>query len=373
MKKVNQFIIGLFICFIGGISIMHMLSKDTSFSEVENRELMSFPKFSWERLVAGDFTDEFEVYLSDQFIKKEFWTGLKASAEKLLLKQENNGVYFASDSYLLEKVEKTTEQLNKNVETVKDFVNNTKGISSSIILVPTAIEIYPEKLPPFAQTVSQTKIIRNIKQNLSDSVNYIDPTEVLLKSKDEKIYFRTDHHWTMRGAYIGYVEVAKTLGFEPYKREDFLIENVSEDFYGTHYVKANDYKVKPDKIEIFKPKFDMAYEVELDDNQIMNTLYNWDYLKKRDQYSFFLDGNHRKVIIRSNVQNGSKILIIKDSYAHAIVPFLANHFEEIHMIDLRYFRESVPAYLKENEIEDVLFLYNIVNFAEDRNLIWLRQ
>lgn len=103
-------------------------------------------------------------------------------------------------------------------------------------------------------------------------------------------------------------------------------------------------------------------KVKLDEHQTMNFLYEWGFLDKRNQYSLFLGGNHRKVVIRSTVNNGSKLLLVKDSYAHAIVPFLANHFEEIHMIDMRYFRESVKNCIDENDIKEVLFYIMLLIF-----------
>lgn len=374
MNIKNRIVIGIFLCFIGGIACLQLFLKDVHFSEAENRVLVQMPEFTLDNFTSGKFTSDFEKYLSDQFVNKAFWTGLKTSVAKATLKQENNGVYFGKDDYLLEKFEKPGAQLAKNTANISYFGEKEKSVSAYLMLVPTSVEIYPEKLPLFAHVESQKEVLDNIKQTVSDSIKWIDPYESLLQGKKDQIYFHTDHHWTTRGAYIAYRTAAKEIGFKPYELDDFNIETVSKNFYGTHYAKANDYTVEADEIEIFKPKFDVSYQVEIEDGQsTMNSLYEWDYLKRRDQYSMFLNGNHSKVKIASSVENGRKLLLIKDSYAHAMVPFLANHFEEIHMIDLRYYHESIYDYLEKNEIEDVLFLYNVTNFAEDTNLIWLRQ
>ena len=92
-----------------------------------------------------------------------------------------------------------------------------------------------------------------------------------------------------------------------------------------------------------------------------------------DLLSFFLDGNHSLVKITSNVENGRKLAVVKDSYAHAFIPFLVNHFEEVHIIDLRFNQSNLRDYLSQNEITDVLFLYNIDHFMTDKNFIWLQQ
>jgi hypothetical protein len=374
MNLMNRIVIGVFLIFIGVITCMHILSKDVSFSEAENRVLSDFPKFTMDRFIAGTFTKDFEVYLSDQFAKKEFWTGLKAKAEKGKLKKENNGVFWGKDGYLLERFEKPDDQLKKNMESLMYYTKKASDVSSYLMLVPTSVGIYPEKLPLFAQTENQEDVLAGIKHQLSGSIRWIDTYNALVQSKKEQIYFHTDHHWTSRGAYVSYKAAAKALGFTPYAEDEFAIETVSDTFYGTHYAKVNDHSIHADTIEIYKPKFDVSYQVDIEDGQAtMDTLYDWSYLKKRDQYAFFLSGNHSNVKIKSSVKNGRKLVLIKDSYAHMMVPFLANHFEEIHMIDLRYYHGNLYHYLAQNEIDDVLFLYNIATFSQDPNLVWLRQ
>ncbi len=374
VKKLNGIIIGVFLCFIGGLACMHILTKDVSFSEYENRVLSPFPKFTLQRLVSGDFTTEFEVYLSDQFVHKEFWTGMKANAERAKLKQENNGVFWGEDGYLLEHFKKPGEQLAKNIASLRYFSVKTNGLSTYFMLVPTATDIYPEKLPLFAQTSSQQEVLEDVKQQIQGSMHFIDVYGSLLQAKNDEIYFHTDHHWTSRGAYVAYKRIAKEVGFKEYGEDDFAVQTVSNDFYGTHYAKVNDHSIKPDSIEIYKPKFDVSYHIEIEDSQYeADSLYEKSYLSKRDQYAFFLNGNHSKVKIKSSVRNGRKLLLVKDSYAHILVPFLANHFEEIHMIDLRYFHANIIHYIEQNEMDDVLFLYSTTTFTQDSNLVWLRQ
>lgn len=374
MNLMNRIVICVFLSFIGMITCMHILSKDVYFSEAENRVLSEFPKFTMDRFISGNFTKDFEVYLSDQFAKKEFWTGLKAKAEKGKLKKENNGVFWGKDGYLLEKFEKPGDQLKKNIESLTYYTEKVSGVSSYLMLVPTSAGIYPEKLPLFAQTENQEEVLAGIKKQLNGSISWIDTYDALVRSKKEQIYFHTDHHWTSRGAFASYKIAGESLNFTPFAEDEFTIKTVSDTFYGTHYAKANDHSIKADKIEIYKPTFDVSYHVDIEDGQsTMDTLYDWSYLKKRDQYAFFLSGNHSNVKIESSVKNGRKLALIKDSYAHIMVPFLANHYEEIHMIDLRYYHGNLYHYLDQNKIDDVLFLYNVATFSQDSNLVWLRQ
>jgi hypothetical protein len=233
--------------------------------------------------------------------------------------------------------------------------------------------MYKEKLPLYAPSYSEKEIIDFARQKMEDSLSYIDVYNPLLSKKNEQIYFRTDHHWTMRGAFYAYEEAAKAMGLTPFELDDFSIDRVSKNFHGTYYSKANLHDIKPDQIEVFQPKIDMSYTVQYEDGERSNTLYNWDYLNEKDQYALFLNGNHSLVKIQSTNQNGRKLAVIKDSYAHAFIPFLANHYEEIHVLDLRYYHMNMYDYLKEHNIHEALFLYNMANFSEDTNLVWLQQ
>jgi hypothetical protein len=369
----NKLIIVIFLSFIGGIGLWNVMAEDMRFSKQENRMLSPMPTFTVSSFFSGDFTKEFEEYSSDQFVWKNFWTGLKAHTERVALKQENNGIYFGKSGYLLEEFEKPREQLQSNLNNIQYFTNKAEDITSYLLLSPTSVEIYKEKLPLFASSYSEKEIIDLARRQIEDSLSFLDVYNTLLSKKNEHIYFRTDHHWTMRGAYYAYEVAAKAMGFTPFKMDDFSIEMVSKDFYGTYYSKANLHDVKPDQIEIFHPNFDVKYSVQYEGSKRSSTLYNRDYLSEKDQYAMFLNGNHSLIKIQSNIQTGRKLAVIKDSYAHAFIPFLANHYEEIHVLDLRYYHMNIYEYLKKNELHEVLFLYNIANFSKDTNLIWLLQ
>lgn len=373
----NKLMIAIFLCFIGGLGFMHFVTKDVQFSERENRMLAQMPTFSLEKFLSGDFTKDFEKYVTDQFVWKGFWTKIKANTETITLKKENNGIYLGKNGYLLERFEKPGEQLQSNIESLKYFSNKAHKLNTYFLMAPTSVEIYSNKLPLYAQSYSEKKIMTSVGDKLNSLMTFINVSDALNQRKNEPIYFKTDHHWTMRGAYYAYEATAKAMGLKPYGINDFNIEEVSDDFYGTFYTKANAPHYKPDKIEVFKPKFDefdVNYHVEYEDvGTSSNSLYEPDYLKKRDQYSYFLNGNHSLVKITSSVKNGQKLMVIKDSYAHAFIPFLANHYEEIHVVDLRYYHLNLYDYLAKNKIENVLFLYNAANFSKDTNMLWLKQ
>ena len=353
--------------------MLNFIETDQRYSEHENRELASRPDFTIQGVISGKYMEEFEEYINDQFIWKSYWLKVKAFMEKIMLKQENNGILIGKNDYLLQPISGPTEQMQRNITSMNSFSEKNDDVSVHFLLAPTSVDIYREQRPWLAQSYSQLSIINQVQKQLSPKVSFIDVYETLRQNNQQQLYFRTDHHWTARGAYFAYVEAAKALGFQPYRLDEFNIETVSDTFKGTFYSKANSLKTKPDYIEAFFPKWQIDYEVSYDNKEKTNSLYEYDYLQKTDQYSFFLDGNHSLVKITSEVENGKKIAVVKDSYAHVFIPFLVNHFDEVHIIDLRFNQSNLRDYLSQNEITDVLFLYNIDHFMTDKNFIWLQQ
>ena len=209
-------------------------------------------------------------------------------------------------------------------------------------------------------------------EKLSSEIRFIDTYSSLVLNKEEALYFKTDHHWTMRGAYYAYVASALEMGFNPLTLEDFTIETVSNEFHGTLYSKANAYKSAPDNIELFIPKKPVQVSVAYENGEISDSLFALEFLEQKDKYALFLSGNHSLMKIETSAETGRKLAVIKDSYAHAFIPFLVSHFDEIHVIDLRYFKKDVRKYMETKGIDELLYLYNLPNFTTDANLLYIK-
>ena len=114
---------------------------------------------------------------------------------------------------------------------------------------------------------------------------------------------------------------------------------------------------------------DNSFEVTYDQSLTTNTLYDLSALEKKDAQPDYLDGDHAITkIVNGNNTSTEKILIIKDSFANTFATILCNNYLETHMIDLRYYNGSIRDYLESNQIDKVLFLYNNINFMQDKNL-----
>lgn len=236
------------------------------------------------------------------------------------------------------------------------------------MLVPNSVKINEDKLPSFAPAYNQKKVIDYINSRVNNVIA-IDALSSLKEHKDEYIYYKTDHHWTTKGAYYVYREFCIEKNIIPMEPDDFNIKTVSDDFYGTLYSKFPLSFIKPDFIEAYYPKKSPVYKVDYIDTKGMSTdIYEKKHLFKKDKYSFFIDGNHSLLSIKAGCGKGKRLLVIKDSYAHCFVPFLTNHYGEVHMIDLRYFNSSVDDYINEKGIDEVLILYNASFFSKEKSI-----
>lgn len=357
--------ISLFILFIFSFGIWHLLKEDLLFSDRENRVLQALPTISFENIRTGKWMATFETYVADQFPLRNEWVGLKAVTEKSVGKKENNGILFGKDDYLFEPFVMNDEQATVNMAAVNEFVRKVEADSVGFMLAPTSITAYPEKMPRFMEALGERAAIHQLYAELDGRAEKLPVTELLLKQKEESIYFRTDHHWTMLGAYEGYVRAGDVFGFEPLGREDFVREKVSDDFYGSFASRGHGAFVAPDVMEYLRPLDERDVLVRSSDGSVMDSLVWEEALDSEDQYRYFLGGNDSLVVVESDAGSGRKLLVVKDSYAHVLVPFFVHHYDEIHMVDLRYFRDNLLDYAAEFGFDDVLLMYNIGNFVDD--------
>ena len=371
--RYSRFLAAFFCLFLGGLLAWHVLLPDRDRSDVENRTLARFPEFSWEALRDGSFTKGVEDYFADQFPLRDQWTGLKARTEQLQGKREFNGVYLCGDA-LIAKVEPPKDGLEeKNLSYVSRLAGRTE-LPVYLGLIPSAAEIHRDRLPKGAESWNQAAFIARAGE--LEGVEPVDFLTPLTNHAGEEIFYRTDHHWTTLGAWYGYAALMEALGrgeevldqeaFEPW------IEYHSDEFQGTLYSQSGIHWLPSDAIEFWVP--DVGFEVTSwrDGSPKWAALYDLNKLQTKDKYSAFLGGNQPLCVIR-NPEGSGKLLVIRDSYADSMAPFLALHFEEVHLLDPRYYRYSAARYAEENGLDAVAVVYSVPNFITDRNLVLLTQ
>lgn len=378
-SKIGKYIPAVvFLIFIYGMALWFLFSPKTDYSSSEKRYLQKFPDTNVEKVLSGEFGSEFETFFADQFPQRNTWVGLNAYTA---LAEGNNGasgVYNCKNGYLINKPVSTDNNLDKNVGAVVDFAK-TIDAPTTVMLVPSTGYIADDVLPTFHDKYNDDEDISKISSTLSkEKIGFVDLRE-RFKSEyknGSQLYYKTDHHWTTKGAYTGYQELCKALGITPID-DSTLKKDSYPDFYGTTYSSSGFWLTSPDNIEIWSnPKnSDKNISVKITEGANVKTsgsMYFTDHLKEDDKYPVFIDGNHALTeITNTNAKNGT-ILLIKDSFSHSLAPFLAENYSKVVLVDLRYYKESVSQLVSTYNPEQVVVLYGIDNLATDTDIVWLK-
>lgn len=380
-KQADRLLIGGFAAALFGMSLVFFLEPKASFSETENRTLQSAPKLTWSNVWSKKFAEQTESFVTDHFPLRTDWVALKSALEQLRLQRENNGIFKGKDGYLFEKFgEPDFAQAAQYADAVKTFAEKHPEANVTFLLAPTSTGMYPDRLPWKASAYPQSKVNDFVGERVKDALTFLDGFSFLKPAADgdRPIYYRTDHHWTTYGAYLAYSAYAESMGWQPEPESDFDIRTVTDDFLGSYHTRGQFSGLKPDSIQIYVPKKPAKSAVYVaDDDKTYDGLYDEDFLAKKDKYSYFLGGVHALMTATTELTPEEtkldKLLVVKDSYAHSVIPFLTRHVKEIDVIDSRYYNGSIDDYMAENGIRNVLFLFNTATFLESQGLLNLNR
>lgn len=371
MKKQNIIIIAVFGLLIVSLGLLSWLTPDAEFSENENRVLQQLPRLTADTVKSGDFGDEVEDYLSDQFWQRDRWTAIRSRAKMLLRNRDIGGVYLADDGYYIEKVTPNDldgERLAKNLQTLRQFFDRCteRGMAAenmTFLPVPTPGCILRDKLPEYATLFDEDAVFAQMEAAL-EGYRLLDLREPFAAAAGERqLYYRTDHHWTTAGALLGYQCYRAALGLPAPDEADFTVEE-SPGFHGTLYSKVLDANAPTDTVMLYRQPGDTGWSVRYDNTDHAGC-YDTAKLAQKDMYEVFFGGNWPTVTIHGGAENGRRLLVLKDSYANAFLPFAAADYEEIVAVDLRYYLGSLSELMQQEGITDLLVLYSTSSFIAD--------
>ena len=359
----------IFMVLLLGLAGKEALSHQRTYSPVEKRELQTRPEISITKVLDGRFQKKYESYLRDQFPGRDHWVSFQTDMELFMGKNEIHNVYIGKNHYLLEhytEKEFDPQQISKNLQALEKFVGKAKqNADVHVMMVPTKSWVLREKLPAFAPHYKEQKFYDALQQKLEKEDVLISVEPVLDAHKEEEIYYRTDHHWTTLGAWYAYEQYTKAVGGDLQRAQGKKkFRCISKDFYGTTYAKIN-YARQADKIEIYEPPAKQRAVNNMGKKKT-KTLYDVSFLKTADQYSVFTGGNQAVLEITGGIKNGKTLLLIKDSFANSILPFLAEDYEKLVVVDLRQLNVSGDRLLEMFSPTDILILYNSAQFAQDK-------
>lgn len=371
------------ICFAAALSALSLWSlakPDDVFSRAEKRYLAKKPRWNAEEALGGVYQEKYENYLGDQFPGRLWLARLRTGTERLLGKQEVSGIYFGKDDYLIERHSEeifSTELAGENEKKLWELLRlaERKGISRrEVLLAPSTEAVLREKLPTLAPEAAEKAWYRGLRERgereIGD-ISWCEAEEALRKaSREQQIYYRTDHHWNLYGAYVAYTVWAENTGRTPAPWEAYERISLKEDFYGSLSAKVQA-ELSPDALErcslIKGPGYRVTYNEE---EPAYESLYVEKNLATAEPYAVYLNGN--QPITRISQENpgeevrGKKLLMAKDSFGNSLALFLAEHFEEIVMIDLRFRGVDLEKLMEEEQFTELLAVYNRAQLCQIR-------
>lgn len=349
----------------GGIYIG--VHPQKSYSANENRYLTKLPKITWEGVKKGEVQDTLETAICDQFPARDTWLGMTTVIQRAMGNDCIRKVYIGKDGYYFEQVldsDLPEKQYDTNLQMIEAL--REEGISTTCMLIPSPATILKDKLPAHAVTYNHAQMCEAGEELLQQ--DWLDVSETLLQAKEkEQVYFRTDHHWTLAGAYEGYAAYCRHMGREPKSYAHFAPEKVSDTFLGTIYSKLLPVDPKEDALYLAA---NLPKNIEVVcDGKSQDGVYDREKLDIKDKYAVFFGGNYGTVEITNKDAKLDKTLIVcKDSFANSMIPFLIEDYQKIIMLDLRYYTGSVKQLLSSYDQKEFLVLYEMSNFAKDDHL-----
>ena len=378
-KKLDRAFVTVFAALILLLSVLFWAIPDRTFSETENKDLTQAPQFTAERLMDGRFTADIADYMADQFPFRDFFIRVKAAAEMALGKMGNNGVILGEGGTLIPRSESVnTDNLTKNLSAIAAFTAwcENKGIPTTTAVAGRSLDVLHHTLPDFYGSAYSDALWGDLGDEAYALNRPILPLRDPLHERakaGEYVYYRTDHHWTTLGAYYGTKEILAEMGEEIAPVESYTREVVSDAFFGTTWSTAGMSWIAPDTMEYFRFAGDTDFTTTiLDNGTSFAGFYDRSYLSKKDKYSSFIGGNNALVTVTKNGgEDRPTLLLIKDSFAHSTVPFLAQHYDLV-IVDIRYYKKSTAALIDEYGADRVLVLYNIDSLTSSADSVLLR-
>lgn len=351
LKHVIQ--LSLFTLCIGVLTVLLFFSQPKEYSDSERRELASFPEISFSAVTSGKFMKDFESFTLDQFPFRDTFRSIKAHfSSKFLLQKDNNGLYIADGAAV--KIEYPINE--KSIEYASGKMNfiyesYLKGVSDKIY-----ISVIPDKNAFYAKENDRLSMDYNAFYNLVKQgvpfAQYIDISELL--SKED--YYLTDTHWKQEKITDVAEKLLSSMGSEI--KATYTETIVNSEFYGVYYGQAA-VPLKTDTLCCLENETILSFRVFDMENGKDIGVYDLEKALGKDGYEMYLSGSLSLVTIENKkAHSGKSLVLFRDSFGSSIAPLLAQGYEKVTLVDIRYIPSNQIHKYVDFEGADVLFLYS---------------
>ena len=360
MKKHNVAAAVLFCGFLFFFAAGYLLLPKSDFSETEKRYLAEVPEFSAKSLFSGEWSRQAEDYLTDHVPGRNLLVGIHAYTELLAGRQHLKDVWLEDGKLVEAPVAMDEKAIARNMHAINTFAEKLEQ-TVHVMVVPSA---------GWAAGVEGYSDSDSLSAIHAAAGSYVSAVSVedIYRGKPE-LYYNTDHHWTSRGAYLGYAAYMQSAGREYRAEEDFTV-TVAENFQGSTYSRSALWLTPPETIELWQGSQQLTV-TNGETEGVHEGIFYPERLEEADKYTVFLDGNHSIVRV-TNPEKQGKLLVIRDSYSNCLGGFLAESYGEVVLVDLRYYRQAVSELVAREGFDNILVCYSCANFLTDTNLMLLR-
>ncbi len=396
--KVSDIVtIVLFLALLFGFSVSFFVLPDKTASPVEVGSLQQMPSFTKgyhdnntgydyvgaDYLLHGKLADDFDEYFCDQFPLRTMFLGLKSLNEVVFGRNVSGNVLYkdgdlATLRFNAVGFDTATEYYSKThvVESIQNLnaLCEKQSIPTAVILPPRSIDVKAEAMG--YPTDGSDDLHALIAENISDKY-YINLLDTLRNryTDGEQVYFKTDHHWTVEGAYYAYAALMESWGITPYAMEDFSFETVTENFKGTALRNGNFFFMDGEELQLARYEGDEDFEVSslklsLAADKAFDGLYDLSAANGKDPYTTFLHGKPVHMKISKPDEDRETLLVMKDSFGHSLVPFLARHFDIV-IVDIdesNMYGTMLSSAVAMTKPDRVLLVYNVENLITNEKL-----
>lgn len=374
MKTLYRFLPALvFLIFLAVMALLLLFSPIKEYSENEKRYLAGYPEVTTEDVLSGETQKQLEKFTADQIPGRDFFVGVNAYWNLATGRNGAQDIYYCEGDYLINAPKKLDEKIFTDNITRFDQFSAKLGVPADLVMVPTTGYLMEDVLPTFHGAYHDDDLY-DLAGGLLQNTRLVDVRDALKAGKaGGQVCYRTDHHLTSYGNYLLYQAYQTANGASYLPRDAYQVTSY-DGFYGTDWSGSGYWLVPPDTVEVWDAG--LSPTVTITDGgtapKVSNDLFYLSHLENLDKYPIFLDGNHSLVTIHNPEATGGNLLIIRDSYAHCLSTFLAADYQNIYLIDMRYYRQSVSQFVAEHPVDRVLYLYGMDNLITDTNSVWLQ-
>lgn len=384
MKKSDLFLTAVFLLFTAGMLMLGLIGTPRIVSELRGGTEGNLPFL--EKI--SHITKGSESALNKALDRPHVFIELYGAVQRLTNRRvvedsaENSTVVRLRDDALIFRID------NGDISSAEENASRTAAFAERLDDIPFLTVIAPDKVPTGEKGAAQLpESFSNTANDLADAYTsslsrYGVPVLDLRPAFDESperdsYFFRTDHHWTPEGAFFacGIVteRLAQLCDLTPNAAaldEGNYDKEVYRDFFlGSQGKRVGSLYAGSDDFTVYTPRFDTALRYEIPERELVQTgnfneaLCFPERIAERNlfygnPYTYYSGGDWAEAVMKNEANpDGVRIVMIRDSFACALAPFLALQCGELRTIDLRYFSGDPAAYIEALQPDAVVLCY----------------